>query len=807
MVLPYRVLDLTDDRGNMAGQLFAQLGADVIAVEPAGGQRARHLAPFANDEPGAERSLVHRSFNRGKRSVVLREPNDLTRLAAGADVVLATQANPEELAALRAGNPRLVTVNITPFGETGPKAGWAATDLTLCAASGTMSLTGDEDRAPLRISEPVVWNIAALDAACAALLALHERRSSGLGQHASVSAQASYGSTNQYMMTYPLAGADPGGRVAGGIKLGPLQLQILNRCADGYVAAGFLFGPVFGPYTIRLWNWVHGEGGCPDSFLEVDWIGLGLALTTDPGALEIFDEGTRVLAAFLATKTKAEVTAAAAEHRLLACAVTETGDLLASDHLEARGYWDEVDWTVDGPGDVGRHRQNGRFAVFSKTPLDPLGPAPSLGEHTDEVMGEIDNVPAVPAEPPSGDTSGPPTAGLPLAGVNVLDFSWAIAGPEATRQLADYGATVIRVESETKPDPIRGSGPFLGEAGGFENSISWHTINAGKLSFPMNIGEPEVHPVLEDLVRWADVVVESFSAGVLASHGMGPDRMLEINPELVVLSSTLAGQTGPMRELSGFGTTGAAVAGLYPTTGWPDRDPAGPWGPYTDFPAYRFGAIAVLAALDHQRRGGGGQHIDFSQAEGAMQLIGPAFLDDQINGRVGTWTGNTDANMAPHGVYPVAGDDRWLAIACENDEQWATLASLMGSDGGDAPLTDRLVRREQLDAEVAAWTTDQDVDALEQLLQDHGIAAHRMATADDVLADPQLEHRDHYAKVPHPLHENTWAERKGFDLDRTPAKLERGGPTLGEHLWEVLTEHLGYDDDTASAWIATGALI
>ncbi|MGI9614781.1 MAG: CoA transferase [Acidimicrobiales bacterium] len=806
MVLPYRVLDLTDDRGNLAGQLFAQLGADVIAVEPTGGQRARHLAPFANDEPGAERSLVHRSFNRGKRSVVLPDGSDLTLLAAGADVLLATQADPEELAGLRATNPRLVTVNITPFGETGPKAGWAATDLTLSAASGTMSLTGDEDRAPLRISEPVVWNFAALDATCAALLALHERRSSGLGQHASVSAQASYGSTNQYMMTYPLAGADPGGRVAGGIKLGPLQLQILNRCADGYVAAGFLFGPVFGPYTIRLWNWVHGEGGCPDSFLEVDWIGLGLALTTDPEALEIFDEGTRVLAAFLATKTKAEVTAAAAEHRLLACAVTETGDLLDSEHLVARGYWDEVDWTLSRSADNssvdGSHvRQNGRFAVFGKSPLSSLDPAPSLGEHTDEVMAEID-----PSPPVAAELASPATGELPLAGVKVLDFSWAIAGPEATRQLADYGATVIRVESEAKPDPVRGSGPFLGEAGGFENSISWHTINAGKLSFPMNIAEPEVRPVLEDLVRWADVVVESFSAGVLASHGMGPDRMLELNPELVVLSSTLAGQTGPMRELSGFGTTGAAVAGLYPTTGWPDRDPAGPWGPYTDFPAYRFGAIAVLAALDHQRREGGGQHIDFSQAEGAMHMIAPAFLDHQINGRAGTWTANADANMAPHGVYPVDGDDRWLAIACENDEQWAALASLMGSDASDAPLADRLSRREQLDAEVAAWTTDQDVATLEQLLQENGIAAHRMATAEDVLADPQLEHRDHYAKVPHPLHEHTWAERKGFDLDRTPAEVRRGGPTLGEHLWEVLTEHLGYDDDTASAWIATGAL-
>lgn len=788
MQLPYRVLDLTDDRGNLAGLLLAQLGADVIAVEPREGQRARYLAPYEGDIAGPERSLVHRSYNRGKRSVVLREPGELDRLAAGADVIVENGAVPIDLVALREANPHLVTVSITPFGETGPKADWVATDLTLSAASGTMSVTGDEDRAPLRISVPVVWHLAALDATCAALMALHERRRSGCGQHASVAAQSSYISTNQHMMTYPLAGAEPGGRVAGGIRLGPLLLQVLNPCADGYVAAGFLFGPIFGPYTIRLWNWVHSEGGCPDSFLDVDWIGLGLTVTDDPEALEIFAEGTRLLGAFLATKTKAEIAVAATEHRLLATPVANTRDLLESDQLQVRGYWDDVDG----------HRHNGRFAVFSETPLAPLGRAPELGQHTGEILAEQ-------LEAVVMGESGPDDV-LPLDGLKVLDFTWAIAGPEVTRQLADFGATVIRVESEAKPDPVRGAGPFLGEPGGFENSISWHTINAGKLSFPMDIGAAEVRPVLEDLVRWADVIVESFSAGVLESHGLGPDRLLELNPEAVVLSSTLAGQTGPLRTLSGFGTTGAAVAGLYPTTGWPDRDPAGPFGPYTDYPAHRFGAIAVLAALDHQRQGGGGQHIDLSQAEGAMHLIAPAFLDDEVNGRVGTWNANADLNMAPHGVYPVAGDDRWIAIACANDEQWGALASLIGSERGEESLASRLERQGELDAEIESWTADQDVAVLERLLQDQGIAAHRVATAHDVIADPQLIHRDYFVRVDHPIHDHTWAERKGFDLQRTPAQVNQAGPTLGQHLWEVLTEHLGYDDETASRWIATGAL-
>lgn len=787
MQLPYRVLDLTDDRGNMAGLVLAQLGADVIAVEPPEGQRARRMAPFDGDVPGLERSLVHRGFNRGKRSVVVSDSEELRQLAAGADLIIENGAVPIDLAAVRADHPHLVTVSITPFGETGPKAAWLATDLTLSAASGTMSLTGDDDRAPLRISVPVVWHFAALDAACAALLALYERHRSGRGQHASVSAQASYISTNQHMMTYPLAGAEPGRRVAGGLRLGPLLLQILNPCADGYVAAGFLFGPIFGPYTIRLWKWVNSEGGCPDSFLEVDWIGLGLAITDDPEALEIFREGTRVLGEFLLTKTKAEIGAAASEHRLLATPVADTRDLLESEHLRVRGYWDDVDG----------HRLNGRFAVFSETPLTALGPAPPLGHDSREVLAEAPRQTSIEADGPDDQP--------PLAGLRVLDFTWAIAGPEVTRQFADFGATVIRVESESKPDPIRGSGPFLGDPGGFENSISWHTINAGKLSFPLNIGSPEIKPILEDLVRWADVITESFSVGVLAANGLGPERLRELNPDVIVLSSTLAGQTGPLHALSGFGTTGAAVAGLYPTTGWPDRDPAGPFGPYTDFPAHRFGAIALLAALDHRRRGGAGQHIDLSQAEAAMHLIAPAFLDDELNGRVGGWNGNADLNMAPHGVYPVLGDDRWIAIACEDDEQWRSLAALVGLDPAE-DLTARLARRDELDAIVASWTADQDVDELERLLQDEGVASHRVATAQDVLADPQLLHRDHYSRTAHPIHEHTWVERKGYDLERTPAVIEQGGPTLGQHLWEVLTEHLGYDEETASAWIATGAL-
>jgi len=811
MLSPYRVIDLTDDRGNVAGLLLAQMGADVIAVEPPTGQRARRLAPFAQDLPDPEGSLTHWAYNRGKRSVVLDDPAQLVDLVAEADIVVENGAYPVDLVALRAADPALITATITPYGETGPKADWSATDLTVVAASGTMSIVGDNDRPPVRVSTPQTWHFAALDALCGSLLALTERSRSGRGQHVSAAAQSAYVSASQYMMTYPLAGQEPTSRVAGGIQIGPLTLQIVNPCRDGFVAAAFLFGPIFGPYTIRLFEWMYSEGMAPKEYTELDWIGMGLALTTDPAALEYFRTGSELLATFLLTRTKKELTTEALARRLLIAPVSTTRDLLESEHLAERGYWDRIDG----------HRYNGRIAVVSDTPLRSLGSAPRLGEHTDQVRSETPERQPLPDPINTGTINTGPidTGAPPLDGVHILDFSWAIAAPEATRLLADFGATVIRIESDTKPDVLRGAGPFLGEAGGLENSISWHSPNAGKLSMAVDLRAPEVRELVADLVRWADVVVDSFSVGVMDDLGLGPTEIRTLNPELIVVSSTLPGRSGPLSSLSGFGTTGAAVAGFYPTTGWPDRPPAGPFGAYTDYSSPRFTAALILAALDHRRRTGTGQHIDYSQMEGAMHLLTPLILDDEVNGREGGRMGNHDLNMAPHGVYPVKGEDRWIAIACETDDQWKTLTTLLsqGHDGlseedGDQRgldvlgLADRLARRDELDQLLAAWTEGQDGAELETRLQAAGVPAHQVLFAPDVLVEPQLNHRDFFTQVDHPIHPHSWAERRGFDLDRTPARVTHAGPTMGQHVWEVLTEHLGYDADTAADWLATGHL-
>ncbi len=790
MLSPYRVLDLTDDRGQLAGYILAQMGADVIAIEPAEGHRSRRLGPFLADRRDAESSLTHLAYNRGKRSVVIDAPAQLERLAATADVLVECGAMPVDLARLRSLNSSLITVSITPFGQTGPKAGWAATDLTVCAAAGTLGITGDPDRAPFRICVPQAFAFAAADAACAVLLALWERHRSGRGQHADISVQHSYHSATQFQTMAALVGKPVGKRLGGGHKIGAVTMQAVHACKDGHVTASFLFGPVFGPYATRLFRWIHEEGHCSEWWPLNDWVSFGRVVREDPGGLERMEEGMTILRRFLATKTKHELFTAAVARRLLIAPVMTARDLLAFEHLEARGWWQDVDGL----------RAPGAFVRAPASPLRALGRAPRIGEHS-SLLDEASR----PSESPQAAESG--TGGpLPLAGLRVLDFTWALAGPGSTRILADHGACVIRIESQRKMDILRGASPFLGEDGQPENALSWHSANAGKLGVTLDLGHERARDVVLDLARWADIVVESFSFGTMERFGIGYDSLRAVNPRLIMLSSCLLGATGPLRAYAGFGGAGAAVAGFYALAGWPDRLPAGPYGAYSDYTSPRFMVAALMGALEWRRRTGEGQHLDFAQMEGAVQMIAPVLLDMAANGHAIERCGNEDPHMSPHGVYPARGDDRWIAVTCETDAQWRMLARVIDRvDLASLDLGARLTRRRELDEAVTAWTRERDVAEAERLLQAAGVPSHRIAYAEDILADAQLAHRRHWQRVPHPEHGETWAEGPAIQLARTPGAPRWGGPTFGQHLQEVLAEVLGYEADKIADLIGSGA--
>ncbi|MEA3215369.1 MAG: hypothetical protein QOJ19_1525, partial [Acidimicrobiia bacterium] len=586
LLAPYRVLDLTDERGNLAGLILAQLGADVLAIEPPTGNRARRQGPFADDLADEERSLVHWSFNRGKRSVVLDlagsadDREAFGRLVEGADILIES-GHPGEMAALGLSyddlakrNPALVYVSISAFGQTGPKATYAESDLVIMAAGGYQALTGDEDRAPVRLSLPQAYHHAAADAAGAALIALWERQSSGQGQFVDVSAQSSLLQATQSMVLAAPFGAPTVQRIAGGVKMPPLDIRLVWPCKDGHVTIAFLFGSSIGVFTRRLMEWVHEEGFCDMATLNKDWISFAVQIDNGEETVEEFERVKGCLLAFLATKTKAELLEVALSRKLLIAPITTIADVANSPQLASRDYWQEV-FVPQVDADV---RFTGSITRFSETPLVPLSPPPRLGQHTAEVLSEPARSPAVPTT-----TSAAVPGELPLAGLKILDFMWAMAGPAATRVLADYGATVVRVESERKLEVARTLQPFVGGVSGAESSGLFMNMNTGKLGLALDLSKPESRDVVLDLVRWADVVCESFSPKAMKAWGLDYDQLREVNPQVIMLSSCLMGQTGPMAHFAGFGNLAAAISGFHQITGWPDRHPSGPFSAYTDY--------------------------------------------------------------------------------------------------------------------------------------------------------------------------------------------------------------------------------
>ncbi|MGF1598874.1 MAG: CaiB/BaiF CoA transferase family protein [Acidimicrobiales bacterium] len=791
MLTPYRVLDLADERGQLAAFILAQLGADVIAVEPPGGTSSRHCAPYAGGVPDPERALWHWSYNRGKRSVVIdltteQGRSDLERLAATADIVIDTGSAGVDLDALRAGNPRLVTVRISAFGDDGPRAHWPATELTVWASSGPLAIAGDADRPPVRVSSPQGWLHASGEAADAALVALWERERSGTGQHVSVSAQLASMEATQSCALATVIGGTPSKRSAGGGSFGALKFRIVWPASDGHVTIAFLFGASLGVFTRRLMHWIHEEGFCDEATRDKDWINYAVLLDEGTESQEEYTRVREVVEQFTSSRTKAGLLEGAIRRKLLIAPINTIADAAASEQLAARGFWADVDV---GEGEVVRFP--GAFISSDRTEQPSMGRAPRLGEHQ-SLLDDLGprRAPAA-GRPMSVDAE--PGAGA-LAAVKVLDLCWAVAGPLMTRFLADFGATVVRVESSTNLDVARTVGPFIADQVGTENSAIYNNMAAGKLSIALDLSKPEGIEVVKDLIRWADVLTESFAPGVMARLGLDDDTLRDLNPELVAIHSSIMGQTGPLSGFAGIGTMGAAITGFYDLTGWSDRLPAGPFSAYTDYVAPRFGIAALLAALDHRRRGGGGQILDFSQAEGATHFLTPALLDWFTNGVLRSWMGNADLNAVPHGVYRSVGEDSWIAVACVDGAAWSALADVIGrSDMGDLDLEARRARIEEIDAAITEWTSVRRADEAAEVLAAAGVAAYRVQNAPELADDPQVAHLGHFVEVSHPSHGTTVVEGPRARLSQTPGRVTESGPPIGHHAFEILHEILGYD--------------
>jgi crotonobetainyl-CoA:carnitine CoA-transferase CaiB-like acyl-CoA transferase len=811
---PYRVLDLTDERGQLCGQMLADLGADVILIEPPGGCPSRTRPPFWKGEPCANNSLRFWAHNRNKRSVVLDPANEadrtaFRRLALGADVLLASPGTPrfwdiyDELAAI---NPRLVVVSISAFGLAGPKSQWAATDLTAWASSHALCLTGDDDRAPVQVWPPQAFLHASSEAALAALVALIARERDGVGQHVDVSAQvAAAAATQSFILMAAWDQTQELARVAGGLRAGPLVIRIVYPCLDGHVTVTFLFGNIIGPFTRRLFEWMHEEGFVDEATRDKDWVEFFNLLVTGREPFSELNRCTAAIEAFTRTKTKAELFAASLERGLLIVPVSTTADVVASRQLAARDYWE----TVNHGGFVGGITYPGAFAKLSTTPISYRLPPPGPGEHNSEVLDDLPGKAEAAEAVPQSNTAARP----PLEGLKVVDLAWVVAGPTIGRYLADCGATVVRVESGLKPDALRGGGPFKDAIPGPERSANFANYNAGKLALQLNLQVPEAREVLLRLVVWADAIIESYAPGAMARMKLGYEDLRRVNPNLIMLSSCLNGQTGPEAHLAGFGTMGAALAGFGEVTGWPDRPPAAPFLAYTDYVSPRFAAAALLAAVDHRRRTGEGQYIDVSQIESSIHLLTLPVLELTANGTVATRRGNSSPDCAPHGVYPCSGDDRWVAIVADGEDAWRSLCRTAGheewaSDPRFAHNEDRVRNYEALDELVGSWTANLSAEEIEQALQgaDPPVAAHRVSRSADFVADPQLAARSHFVEVEHPDLGPVVLEGPKFLMSRTPTVGPTKAMTFGCDNDYVLRDLLGMTDEEIVQLAVAGAL-
>lgn len=763
-----RVVDLAGEPAAMTARILADLGADVVRAEPAAGDPLRSVPPLGPDGT----SLRAVAWNAGKTSMVVDGPDDpaLLDVLRAADVVVCTPTWPGALAPEPDVAPDAVWVVVTPFGLDGPRAGWKASDLGVMASTGNMYCTGDPDRAPVRCSEPSAWSHLGPEAAMAALTAL----ASGRPQVVDVSAQevvmiASMGHVGRFPRTKN-RGQRSGANIGVTREIWP--------CQDGFVSFGLRGGKARVQNLQTITRLVTEDGIEAPALSGRDWTTYDHRACT----AEELEAISAPIAEYFSRHTMSALYELACATNLMLAPANSPAQLVESTQLAARDFFTEL-------GDVSSFPRS--FVIVTSpddtvTQPGPSSPAPAPTGTP---------APSWPARPAAAAAGGAAGAEPAWAGTRLLEFGTGAAGPIAVRYFAEHGATVIRIESRSRPDFLRTYGNVPGNPCGLEGGDMFDSVNVGKLGVTLNLKHPEGVALAKRLVLWADGLAENFAPRAMRSFGLDYASLVAEKPDLVMVSSCLQGQTGPHKDYPGFGGQGSALGGYNFLTGWPDREPVGPYGTITDSLAPRFVASALAAGLLYRRRTGGGVHLDVSQAEAAVYSLTPWILDYVVNGHVESRMGNRSVRWAPHGAFPCAGEDRWVAVACWDDGDWARLARAIGLDSEVtarfATAAARLGAPDEVEALVASFSAGRSPLEVAELLQAAGVEAVPVADLGDASADPQLAHRGHFVTLVHPCMGECGYERNGFRLSQAAAGYDRTSPTLGEHNAYVLGEILG----------------
>lgn len=402
---------------------------------------------------------------------------------------------------------------------------------------------------------------------------------------------------------------------------------------------------------------------------------------------------------------------------------------------------------------------------------------------------------------------------LPLSGIRVLDFCWLGAGSYCTKLLADMGADVIKVESAARLDSLRLAPPYKDGVSGVNRSGYFADRNTSKRSITIDMKHPRALAIVKQLLEDSDVISNNFTPGVMQKFGLGYDDVRKMKPDVIYLAMSMAGSEGPERSYLGYGASMVSLTGLHELSGLPDREPAGTGTNYPDhIPNPCHAAFALLAALRHRRRTGEGQFIDLAQVEPTVALLGPTLLDLTANGRVQQRRGNRHAAMAPHGVYPCEGEDRWIAIAVRDDEAWHRLRTGLGSPSWAMEARwdraeSRLAHADELDELLAHATRPHDATTLMKKLQALGVSAGVVQNARDVVeCDPQLAHRGHWVTLDHPEMGPAMYNKPPFRFSHTDVQVRSAAPLLGQHTREVLRELLNFSEEQCDELVADQVL-
>ena len=779
-----RVVDLTIERGELAGRLLADLGAEVIRVEPPGGSPARALPPLVDGH-----SLFFAFRNAGKVGVVLDLSTDPDRerlhdLLACADVVI-DSAEPGSWADsgldaddLAVRHPHLIVCSITSYGRTGPYAGRDVPCAVIDATGGMAFKAGVPEREPLLPPGAIADDTASMHAVFAIECALLQQHDTGAGQVIDVSANEATAQIADWSLSNWTRSLDAGMPSLDG-RIGPGPVYTILPCRDGYVRL-VIIAP-------RHWRAMRAWLGEPDYLQDPEYetfmgrFGIADAVL-NPAYAELF-----------ADMTMLEVAEECQARGIVCTPILKPDDVLANPHFAARGSFDDVGF------DGGRTmKQASGFFEIDGERVGPTGPAPGVGADTDVVFANLGPPRAAPAAVLDGRAA-------PLAGLRVMDFGHGGVGVETGRMLAEYGADVVKIESRSYPD-------FIRVVLGGEMSPSFASSSRSKRSLGVDAKAPEGVALLKRMAAVSDIAIENNSTGIMDQMGIGYADLAAENDGLVMMSSQLMGSRGPWAAWSGYGPNTQVTGGMTHLWNYEGDDaPAGSMSIFPDHFAGRTGAVTALAGvLGRRLHGDRGMHVEVCQVEQVVNVMADLLAKESLEPGSVHARGNHHDRGTPWGLFPCAEPDSWVAICTRSDAEWAAFAEVMGSpdwalEADLSELDGRRAREAEIDQRVAAWTAERSVTEVVTACLERRVAAGPMHNSAGQYEDPHLRARGYIVELDQPPIGGMTFEGPGFHASGMGPADIRPAPGLGAHTREVCRE-LGLSDDDVDRLLVAGVL-